>query len=405
MNKIRNKITIGLSLIFGLVSLPQISETIYTPALPEVAKGLAASAQAVEATLSMYFLGFAFGVFIWGICSDLIGRRQTMILGLIIYIVSCVGCLMSQSIHILLAWRLLQAVGASVGSVVSQTMLRDVYDGKKRAKIFALISAALSLSPAIGPVIGGLLSGGLGWRSNFAFLIILGIILTLWAFWKLPETRPEHVEIPGRKAYGDLCRRMFSSITLWGHVLLIGATNGIIFCFYQEAPFIFIDQMGLSPGVYGLLGLVVASATIVSAKLSYRLSGWYAPESLITVGAFTATSGGMALILMQQLGLFQFHGLIYIVIGLFTTFVGVGLIIPNSLSIALKNFQDLVGTAGSIFGALYYLVIALATWGMSILHDGSALPLPMYLTFLGLLLLVGSFFVQPHIEVEKKEMA
>lgn len=395
------KIAISLCLIIGLVSLPQISETIYTPALPDVAKGLKASVHAVEASLSVYFLGFAFGVFLWGGCSDLIGRRKTLLIGLTIYIISCVACLISHRIDLLLVWRFFQAVGASVGSVITQTILRDVYEGKERSRLFATISAALSLSPAIGPVIGGLLSEDWGWRSNFAFLIALGSVLLAWAYLKLPETRPSHVELPGKREYQNLCRRMFSSTALWGHVLLIGATNGILFCFYQEAPFIFINQIGLSPKAYGLLGLVVASATVFSARLTYRLAGKYSQECLISSGAFTATIGAIALILLQQAGYFQIEGLTSVVFALFVTFVGVGMIIPNSLSIALKDYQAMVGTAGSIFGALYYLIISLATWGMSILHDGSALPLPLYLTLLCLLLLIGSFFIQQTLTVEE----
>lgn len=404
MNKIK-KALVGLPLLFALVSLPQISETIYTPALPEVAKGLAASAKAVEATLSVYFLGFALGVFIWGGFSDVIGRRKAMIIGLAIYVISCIGCFMSQGIEMLMAWRLMQAVGASVGSVVTQTMLRDLYDGRERARIFAMISAVLSLSPAVGPVIGGTLSGELGWRSNFVFLIILGTILAIWSYGKLPETRPCHALFPGKKRYFGLCKRMFCSLSLWGHVLLIGATNGILFCFYQEAPFIFINQLGISPSVYGLLGLVVASATILSARMIYRLSGRFSQESLIMAGAFTATGGAISLIVIQQAGLFQYQTLAWIVAGFFVTFIGVGMVIPNSLSIALRDYQEMVGTAGSIFGALYYLAIATATWGMSLLHDGTALPLPLFLTFLGLFLLIGSILVQPVITVEKKEAA
>jgi hypothetical protein len=83
-----------------------------------------------------------------------------------------------------------------------------------------------------------------------------------------------------------------------------------------------------------------------------------------------------------------------ILISLLVAFIGVGLIIPNSLSIALKDYQDMVGTAGSIFGAAYYSLIAVAIWGMSLLHNGTAWPLPLYITFLGVVLVLGSQMVR-----------
>ncbi|HZG81608.1 MAG TPA: Bcr/CflA family drug resistance efflux transporter, partial [Brevibacillus sp.] len=58
--------TPSLFLFIVLVGFPQISETIYTPSLPDIAKHLQASSNMIQLTLSMYFLGFAFGVFCWG---------------------------------------------------------------------------------------------------------------------------------------------------------------------------------------------------------------------------------------------------------------------------------------------------------------------------------------------------
>ena len=394
MNKLSNQLKVGLTLIFCLVSLPQLSETIYTPALPAVAKGLATSVNAVESSLSIYFLGFALGVLSWGALSDILGRRTTLLSGLVIYVLSCFACLKAQNIETLLFWRFLQAVGASVGSVITQTMLRDLYDGKERARIFALLSGVLSLSPAIGPILGGFLSEGWGWRSNFIFLLCLGLILYIWSLLKLPETRPNHVLRPSVNQFAILGKKMFSSQRLWGHVLLIGAANGILFGFYQEAPFIFIERMGINPSTYGLLGLVVASATLLSAGICYGLNGKYSQEDLVYAGAFITTLGGLFLLLIEFFGYFQLSGMVMIIAAFFLTFIGIGLIIPNSLSIALREYQNMAGTAGSLFGALYYIVIAFATWGMSWIHDGSTLPLPVYSTFLGLVLLFGSLLIQ-----------
>lgn len=377
-----NKKKLSIGLLIALAGFPQISETIYTPSLPNVAIGLHTSAQWVEATLSIYFLGFALGVLLWGTISDRIGRRKAMLSGIIIYGIATICCSAVGDVESLLFLRLIQAFGASVGSVITQTILRDAFDGQERTKLFAVMSGALAFSPAIGPLLGGYISEYGGWRANFEVLALFSVILVAWSFIKLPETRPDQV---GSKE-GSLFRNMLSSSTLWGHVILIGTTNGILFGFYQEAPFVFIEQLGMQPSHYGLFGLLIASATLLSARVSYRLTHRVSTQQFIHAGAYAVVGGSIAFSLMMK-------SLPGAILPLFVIFLGIGLIVPHSLSSALKPFQSSMGTAGSIFGGCYYLLIAGFTGIMSLLHNGKLYPLPFYMMGLGMLLVVGSRLV------------
>jgi Bcr/CflA subfamily drug resistance transporter len=390
----KKKISIGL--LIALVGFPQISETIYTPALPSVAEGLHASAYMVEATLAIYFLGFALGVLLWGIVSDKCGRKTAMLSGILLYGIATFGCANVFNVESLLAWRFLQAFGASVGSVITQTILRDAYEGPERSKLFSVMSGALAFSPALGPIMGGLISQFLGWRANFWVLVLLAFVLSLWTYLSLPETRPQHLAGITRQKIFQLFGEMMTSRALWGHILLIGATNGILFGFYQEAPFIFIEQLGMQPAYYGLFGLLIAASTILAARVSYRYSTQCSSQTFIQCGAALVFSGGILFALTIITGVFyvKIAGLIITAMLLFAIFFGIGLIIPNSLSHALKHYQRAAGTAGSFFGGCYYCMIALCTWGMSMIHNGSALPLPLYIVGLGILVLCGSQMIR-----------
>ena len=143
---VRKISTPSLFLFIILVGFPQISETIYTPSLPDIANHLNASSNMIQLTLSIYFLGFAFGVFCWGRLSDAIGRRPAMLWGIVVYGVGSLGCYLSGSVEWLLVSRFIQAFGASTGSVVTQTILRESVDGAKRHAVFAQISAALAFT-------------------------------------------------------------------------------------------------------------------------------------------------------------------------------------------------------------------------------------------------------------------
>ncbi len=189
---------------------------------------------------------------------------------------------------------------------------------------------------------------------------------------------------------------MTRSRVLWGHIFLIGATNGILFGFYQEAPFVFIEQLGIKPSHYGLFGMLIATATILAARLSYRQSSQFSTEALIRCGATCVFIGGLLFTFIVLSGILDLKtiGIGIAIMTLFSIFFGIGLIIPNSLSHALKPYQNAAGTAGSIFGGYYYCLIAGFTWIMSILHDGTALPLPLYITLLGLILIAGSQMIR-----------
>lgn len=402
MKNTQKKLSLGL--LIALIGFPQISETIYTPALPSVASGLRTSAYMVEATLAIYFLGFALGVSLWGMISDWCGRRNAMLMGLLVYGIGTVGCANVGNVDALLAWRLLQAYGASVGSVITQTMLRDSYDATERTKVFAMLSGALAFSPAIGPLLGGFISEFFGWRANFWVLAILAIVLTLWSFLSLPETRPSHIERLSTHKICLLFMEMMRSRALWGYIILIGATNGILFGFYQEAPFVFIEQMGMQPSYYGFFGLLIAAASLLAAQVSYRQSNRLSAQHMIQCGAVCVFLGGSIFTLTAIIGFFDLKGFNVTIAAatLFAIFFGIGLIIPNSLSHALKSYQTAAGTAGSIFGGCYYCLIAGFTWIMSALHNGTVLPLPLYIAMLGLFLAYGSHMIRSPLNILQK---
>jgi len=384
---------LSISLLIALVGFPQMSETIYTPALPDITRSLKTTAFLVEATLAIYFLGFAFGVLVWGVISDRIGRKPTMLIGICLYGIATIICGQASSIETLLIWRFFQAVGASVGSIITQTILRDAYEGPERAKLFSIMSGALAFSPAIGPLLGGFITQYFGWRANFISLSLLAGILLIWTFFSLKETRPEKTVMLSISQLKTFILSMLGSKQLWGHIILISGTNSILFGFYQEAPFVFIEQLGFSPTAYGSFGLLIAGATIVASRVSYRKHHDWSSNLLIRLGSLCTLCGGFLFTLLVISGALSFGqwGLLCTILALSLIFFGIGLIIPNSLSVALKSYQMAAGTAGSIFGGCYYCLIATCTWLMGMLHNGTALPLPSYITFIAMVILVGSY--------------
>ncbi|MEB7455812.1 multidrug effflux MFS transporter [Lysinibacillus sphaericus] len=370
----------SLLLMIVLVAFPQISETIYTPSLPDIADALGVSNSSVQLTLSIYFIGFAFGVFSWGWISDIIGRRPAMLGGLVFYGIGSALCFFADTISFLIVSRFIQAFGAATGSIITQTILRESVAGHKRHAMFAQISAVIAFTPAVGPLIGGWVDQALGFRAVFFVLVLMSIWLFIYAFVRLPETTQPTAR--QRIAIWPVVKRIFASPTVLVYGLVIGGINGVLFSYYAEAPFIFIDYFQMTPGLYGFLGIIVALASIIGAMISKRLITTRLPQQIIHIGCSVMLIGAFLLIMVCTLPLPKSMLAIGIMGTVFILLLGSGIALPNCLSLALVNFQDVIGTAGAIFSLGYYLLVSVITYGMSLLHNESLLTMPLY--FLGL---------------------
>lgn len=382
-------------LLVCLLGFPQISETIYTPSLPDIAHYFAASAGLIELTLSIFFIGFAVGVFVWGILADKMGRRQAILYGLIIYTIGSLLCSFAPSVYWLLTFRFIQAFGSSVGSVVTQTIIRDIYEGKERHRLFSSLGAPLAASPAIGPFIGGYIDQFFGWNYNFLVLVFIGLILWTYCYSVLWETASTGQRELTLRNFKLVTKKMCKDLKILGFVLLIGGCNGILFSFYAEGPFLFIEHLGLSPGSYGILGVAVASSVFFASLLSRYLNKLWEAKSIILLGCIVLWLGSLILSCFAGIGFVTPQlgswGLIAVLAPLAVIFLGIGLIIPNSLSLALADYQDYRGTAGSLFGLTYYILIAFLTAGMGIIHTGSILPMPLYFVAIASIMFGGLF--------------
>ncbi|UPW84984.1 multidrug effflux MFS transporter [Lysinibacillus sp. Ag94] len=382
----------SLLLMIVLVAFPQISETIYSPSLPDLSDALNASNRSVQLTLSIYFIGFAFGVFYWGWISDFIGRRPAMLGGLIFYSIGSFMCFYAETITFLLVSRSIQAFGAATGSIITQTILRESVSGSKRHAMFAQISAVIAFTPAVGPLIGGWVDQAFGFRAVFFVLVAMSILLFIYTYFRLPETTDTSMR--KKIAIFPVVKRIISSPRVLAFGLLIGGINGVLFSYYAEAPFIFIDHFNLSPGLYGFLGIIVALASIIGAMISKRLVSSYQPEKVIHLGCSVMTVGALLLLIVSSFPLPNIVLLVGILVTIFITLLGSGIALPNCLSLALVNFQDVIGTAGAIFSLGYYLLVSLITSGMSFLHNGSLTIMPLYFFTLSMILfLFGRKFI------------
>lgn len=380
----------ALWLITLIVGLPLLSETVYTPSLPEIGQSLGVSDSMVEYTLTIYLFGFAVGTLFWGKVSDMFGRKPCLLLGLGIYVLGCIGCYFSPSIEWLMVSRFIQAFGGSTGSVLGQAISRDAFHGAALGKLYASVGSSMAIFPAIGPIIGGLIAQNFDWGMIFAFLIFCGAIVWGCVAVNLPETHTKANRQP--IAPLQTLKQMATDRQVIGFGLLVAGCNGIAFSYYAEGSFYLIEMLHLTPSMYGCTFIAISVAAMIGGMISRRLHSSHSSSAILRCGLLIVLSGSSlftAGILLNQVILLPETFLVGFTMACMMLIMGGNtMITSNALSAALMNYKHCIGTASSLFGFSYYCVISLITGGMGLLHNDTLLPMPFYFLFIGAMMLV-----------------
>ncbi|KZK70682.1 MFS transporter [Shewanella baltica] len=352
-----------LGLVVLLMMFPQIMETIYSPALPNIAENFAVSVAAASQTLSVYFMAFAIGVFCWGRLADIIGRRKAMLAGLVCYAIGSALALMVSDFSLLLMARILSAFGAAVGSVITQTMMRDSYSGEELARVFSVMGMSLGISPVIGLLLGSVLSAYWGYKGVFVALMVSAIVLLFLSVKSLPETKPAHTQ---KIAIGELAIKMLTDSGIIKNTLLVAAFNLMWFSYFSLAPFMF-EAQGLSTLAFGTSGLLLGFGTFLGSYVNKIMLGrGHTGARLVRLASAIALVGGLGIWLIQS----TFIGLnnVYFLAPMLLIVIAYGIAIPNILSSALANYRTYAGSAGALFGLFYYILLGLGLGGTGIVH-------------------------------------
>ncbi len=361
-----------LAVLSALLAFASISTDFYLPALPTMAVSLRSDPGTVDFTISGYLIGFSLGQLLWGPVGDRYGRRGPVAVGLVLFVIGSAGCGLAGSAGAMIAWRVVQALGACASVVLGRAMVRDLYAGDRAAQVMSTLMMVMAIAPLLGPVLGGQILAVAGWRAIFWTLVGVGV-LTLGALSTLPDTLP-----PGRRnaeplwaafaRYGGLLRQR----RLLGLMGIAGCFFGGTFAYIAGSPFAYIGYHHLAPQYYGLLfgagivGLMVLN--FVNVRLVMRLGS----ERLLRAGNWLAAVAGVALAIDAGAG---FGGLAGLVAPLFLFVSATGLISANAVAGALAEHPGQAGAVSALFGTIQYGTGILGSALVGVLADGTPWPM------------------------------
>ena len=337
----RRGLVVFLVLLSAFVPL---SMDLYLPALPTMTKYFGVPEVLTNLTIILFFIFFSVATLFWGPMSDKYGRRPVLLIGLICYTAASLLCAISPNVYMLIAARILQAIGAGAATAASTAIIKDSYEGATLERTIAAIQSISVVVPVVAPMLGALLLKITDWRGAFFAQAALGAIVVAMTLVFTETIQERHtggvIKTLGR-LFVVLQNKRFSAL------LIIFATSGICFLAYVSASsYIYQDFFGLSSQHYSYFFSFNALMIIVGPILYVKISSRFSRFTLVTASFVITAAAG---VLISTVG--QLSPWIFALTLLPTTIMG-GFIAPPSRFLMLSQHSGDTGSASALINAV-----------------------------------------------------
>ena len=306
--------------------------TVVNVALPAIGGDLHAGVSGLQWTVDAYTVVMASLLLFSGSLADRIGRQRTFVAGLAIFTAASVACGMAPDATALIAFRALQAVGASMLNPVAMSIIANTFtDPRERAQAVGVWGAVFGIAMALGPVVGGTVVAAVGWRAIFWVNLPVGLAAIALTLKFVPESRaprPRRFDPVGQALVMVLLAGLTYAIIERSAIALVAAGTALAVLlryepkrrepllelrFFRSVPFasavgiavagfatfggflflntLYLQQVrGLSPVQAGLATVPLAVMTVIASPLSGRIVGRRGPRVPLLIAGVCMTA-------------------------------------------------------------------------------------------------------------------
>lgn len=286
------------AVLLGLV-VSAFETTVVTSAMPTLTRELGGQ-QLYSWVFSAYLFASTVGMLLFGKLADNLGRKPVFSLGMGLFLLGSVLCGAAQSVPALIAFRVIQGLGAGALQPTTMTISADIYTLRERAAVQGVFTGAWGAANVVGPLIGGWLVMHASWRWAFLVNVPVGLLALamLHVSYRDPERSSARVDVWGPALVGASLGLLLFALERGGAGGLrlpfaLVACGGLVAVARQQrtspSPLIPLELVRDRTVLSGVLGGLVGGGLLYSTTA-------FVPLWMTERGGYTPLMAGLALV-------------------------------------------------------------------------------------------------------------
>jgi EmrB/QacA subfamily drug resistance transporter len=260
--------------IMASMFMVAIEATIVSTAMPQIV-GQLGGLQLYSWVFAAFLLTQTATTVVFGKLSDVYGRKPVLLGGIAVFLLGSILCGVAWSMPAMIAFRLIQGIGAGAIQPVALTVVGDLYTAQERGKIQGYLASVWGISAVLGPLAGGLIIRDLSWSWIFWINVPIGILSALGFIAYLHEDvvrerRP--IDLPGAALFTVAVAALMVASTAMGTADWAETLAAALVCAVSIALFVFQERRAPEPMValelWGRRPILAANATTLLSGMA-----------------------------------------------------------------------------------------------------------------------------------------
>jgi MFS transporter, DHA1 family, multidrug resistance protein len=380
---------------------------IYIPSFTQMISYFGVEENQIQLTISLNLAILSISGLVTGPLSDAYGRRKTLLMGMVLFLISSLGCVLSHDFSTLLVWRALQGVTAAFPMVIVGATFYDHFSTEKAARYIGLSNGLISVFIVGAPILGAFISLYYGWRGNFLAIFLMVCFSFLLIILFLEETKS------GEKKY------TFNIVSIWKTYLsLLSHPTFIIFLIMANLPFIcitvyianssviLVNHIGLTLESFAYYQAATMSVFIIFSFFTNKLIAMKGTDFSQNLGIYIMGLGALSILWVGA----SYHMSAFKICCCISLISAGGALLTGVFNAkAMAIFPDNKGSALAMIAAARQILTAILISICEIYFDGTIFPVSLVISvsilfsffMYGVFLLHSILLIKPRINLSK----